>query len=129
MICAGACYEESIYTDGIRTDDKSGMGNGQTDGMGSQNELTVEERIRIEFEEYGSEIRDWAVRVAFCESSYNPKVVNYSSLCYGLYQFKQSTWNMYGYGDIYSVDNQIAAVKNMINQLGFDRASLHWECK
>ncbi len=35
----------------------------------------------------------WALRVAYCESRYNPLAVNRSSGASGLFQFMPSTWN------------------------------------
>jgi hypothetical protein len=35
----------------------------------------------------------WALRVAYCESRYNPRAINSSSGASGLFQFMPSTWN------------------------------------
>ncbi|TMC02991.1 MAG: transglycosylase [Chloroflexi bacterium] len=44
------------------------------------------------FAPLGAAAQSWALRVAKCESNYNPYAVNRSSGASGLFQFLPSTW-------------------------------------
>ena len=52
----------------------------------------VQQIIRAAFAPLGPAAQQWALRVAKCESSYNPNAVNRSSHASGLFQFIPSTW-------------------------------------
>ena len=52
----------------------------------------IQQIIRDAFAPLGPSVQDWALRVAKCESSYNPNAVNRSSGASGLFQFLPSTW-------------------------------------
>lgn len=64
---------------------------------------TVQDIIRQAFAPYGQTAVDWGLRVAKCESGYNPRAYNPAGPYYGLFQFLMSTFKNtpYGGGDIY----------------------------
>lgn len=64
---------------------------------------TVQDIIRQAFAPYGQGAVDWGLRVARCESGYNPRAYNGAGPYYGLFQFLMSTFKAtpYGGGDIY----------------------------
>src|SRR5437899_18883 len=53
---------------------------------------SIQDIIRAAFAPLGSGAVSWALRVASCESGYNPNAVNASSGAAGLFQFLRSTW-------------------------------------
>jgi hypothetical protein len=53
---------------------------------------TMQDIIRAAFQPLGDSSVDWAEKIAFCESTYNPNAVNPSSGAAGLFQFLPSTW-------------------------------------
>lgn len=52
----------------------------------------IQQIILDAFASLGSAAQQWALRVARCESNYNPYAVNRSSGASGLFQFLPSTW-------------------------------------
>lgn len=52
----------------------------------------VQQIIRDAFAPLGPAAQQWALRVAKCESSYNPNAINRYSGASGLFQFMPSTW-------------------------------------
>jgi len=52
----------------------------------------MQDLIRQAFAPLGSGAQAWALRIAMCESQYNPYAVNRSSGASGLFQFLASTW-------------------------------------
>ena len=52
----------------------------------------IQQIILDAFASLGSAAQQWALRVAMCESNYNPYAVNRSSGASGLFQFLPSTW-------------------------------------
>ena len=68
----------------------------------------------------------WALRVAHCESRYNPLAVNASSGASGLFQFMPSTWNAhFAAWNIWDPYAQARAALNFYNQ----GATNAWTCK
>ena len=68
----------------IRSGTNSGRANSPT------NPEEIKATIIREFEVLGREAVDWALRVAFCESTFNPLADNGTSC--GLYQYLPATW-------------------------------------
>jgi hypothetical protein len=64
---------------------------------------SVQEIIVKAFSPYGQTAVDWGLRVAGCESGYNPRAYNPAGPYYGLFQFLMSTFKNTPYGnqDIY----------------------------
>jgi len=58
---------------------------------------SIQEIIRSAFAPLGTDAVTWALRVAMCESRYNPNAVNVSSGTSGLFQFLRSTWALTPY--------------------------------
>ena len=117
--CAGYCYEEeSIYTEG----------NGGNDGTDRKVNFSIEERIQMDFAEYGTDAIEWITSVSFCESTHNPLAFNRSSGSMGLFQFMRGTFDRYSQKDVWTVEGQFDAMKNMLEIYGFEvlRDSHHW---
>jgi hypothetical protein len=79
---------------------------------------TIQDIIRQAFAPYGQTAVDWGLRVAKCESGYNPNAYNPAGPYYGLFQFLMSTFRAtpYGSGDIYDpVANSKAAAWKYAN--------------
>jgi soluble lytic murein transglycosylase-like protein len=53
---------------------------------------SIQQIILAAFAPLGSAAQAWALRVARCESNFNPNAVNRSSAASGLFQFLPSTW-------------------------------------
>lgn len=53
---------------------------------------SIQDIIRNAFQPLGDPSVDWAEKIAFCESTYDPNAVNASSGAEGLFQFLPSTW-------------------------------------
>jgi soluble lytic murein transglycosylase-like protein len=53
---------------------------------------SVQDIIREAFQPLGDPYVDWAEKIAFCESTYDPNAVNSASGAQGLFQFLPSTW-------------------------------------
>jgi hypothetical protein len=73
---------------------------------------TVQDIITKAFTPYGTTAVAWGLRVARCESGYNPRAYNPAGPYYGLFQFLMSTYRATPYGgqDIYDpVANASAA--------------------
>jgi len=73
---------------------------------------TVQDIIVQAFTPYGATAVAWGLRVAKCESGYNPRAYNGAGPYYGLFQFLMSTYRATPYGgqDIYDpVANASAA--------------------
>jgi len=72
---------------------------------------SVQEIIVRAFSPYGQAAVDWGLRVAKCESGYNPRAYNPAGPYYGLFQFLMSTFKNTPYGnqDIYDAYYNAAA--------------------
>ena len=60
---------------------------------------SVQDTIVKAFTPYGSAAVQWGLRVAKCESGYNPNAVNPAGPYYGLFQFLMSTFKNTPYGN------------------------------
>lgn len=61
-------------------------------GLDPGSVAAIKQIILNAFAPLGPAGQQWALRVAMCESSYNPYAVNWSSGASGLFQFLPSTW-------------------------------------
>jgi hypothetical protein len=61
-------------------------------GLAPGSVAAMKQIILNAFAPLGAAAQQWALRVAMCESSYNPYAVNRSSGASGLFQFLPSTW-------------------------------------
>ncbi len=79
---------------------------------------SIQQVIVTAFQPYGDAAVQWGLRVARCESGYNPRAYNPAGPYYGLFQFLMSTFKNtpYGNGDIYDpVANANAAAWKYAN--------------
>ncbi|WP_338204503.1 transglycosylase SLT domain-containing protein [Candidatus Nephthysia bennettiae] len=60
--------------------------------MASSGGGSIQDIILTAFAPLGAGAQQWALRIAKCESGYNPNAVNRSSGASGLFQFMPSTW-------------------------------------
>ena len=87
----------------------------------------IQDIITKAFTPYGPTAVAWGLRVARCESGYNPRAYNAAGPYYGLFQFLMSTFKAtpYGSGDIYDpVANANAAAWKYANG-----GASAWGCK
>jgi len=87
----------------------------------------MQDLIRQAFAPLGSGAQAWALRIARCESQYNPYAVNRSSGAAGLFQFLATTWA----GTPYAGQSPFDAVANaraaawLLQTYGAGQ----WECR
>jgi len=58
----------------------------------AQQPQSIQDIIRDAFRPLGDQYVDWAEKIAFCESTYDPNAVNPYSGAQGLFQFLPTTW-------------------------------------
>lgn len=86
-------------------------------------DMSVQEKIKFYATVYGVNKND-ALRIAQCESNFNPLAENINGSATGVYQFIRKTWNKYCAGDVYNADhNIICFVQQYPNHPEW------WECK
>lgn len=93
------------------------------------NPSQIQQLILTAFSSLGPEAQAWALRVAKCESGYNPNAVNRYSGASGLFQFMPSTWTHTPFGG-QSVFDPVAnaeAAAWYYNATG--RTGGPWSCK
>lgn len=61
-------------------------------GVATAQPPSIQDDIKSAFAPLGPDAQAWAMRVAGCESRYDPNAVNASSGAEGLFQFLPSTW-------------------------------------
>jgi len=86
-------------------------------------EKTVQEKIIDYADTYGVE-RETALRIANCESGYNPLAKNKTSSATGVYQFINSTWDNYCKGDRLNADDNIICFMEL-----YPKHPQWWMCK
>jgi len=86
-------------------------------------EKTVQEKIIDYADTYGVE-RETALRIANCESGYNPLAKNKTSSATGIYQFINSTWDNYCKGDRLNADDNIICFMEL-----YPKHPQWWMCK
>ena len=60
--------------------------------VAAQQPPSIQDLIRGAFQPLGGGAVDWALKIAWCESKYDPSAVNGASDAQGLFQFLPSTW-------------------------------------
>jgi soluble lytic murein transglycosylase-like protein len=89
-------------------------------------ELTKEEvqdKIKFYAKMFGVN-PDTALRIAKCESNFNPKAENINGSATGVFQFIRKTWKDYCHGDVYDADANIICFMRY-----YPTNSSWWECK
>jgi hypothetical protein len=85
--------------------------------------MSVQDKIVYYADIFGVDRED-ALRIAKCESGFNPKAENVNGSATGVYQFIRKTWQNYCDGDVYNADANIICFVRLYNEHpGF------WECK
>lgn len=86
-------------------------------------EMTVQEKIRKSAREYGVNEEE-ALYIAWCESRYDPKAINKTSLATGVFQFLSSTFGNYCEGFADNEDDNIKCFFEL-----YPKHKSWWECK
>jgi hypothetical protein len=88
---------------------------------------SIQDIITKAFTPYGATAVAWGLRVAKCESGYNPRAYNPAGPYYGLFQFLMSTFKNTPYGgqDIYDPTANASAAAWKYSQGGAGA----WGCK
>lgn len=83
---------------------------------------TIQDKIRATFYEEP----DKAVRIAFCESSFNPKAKNPKGTASGVMQITHPTWvSNKCTGDVFNADDNLKCARIIWERRGWQP----WECK
>ncbi|MCK4782079.1 transglycosylase SLT domain-containing protein [Candidatus Parcubacteria bacterium] len=86
-------------------------------------EITVIDKIIKSAQKNDVNIKT-ALRIAHCESRFDPNAKNPNSSATGIYQFMIGTWNGYCKGDRKNADDNIACFMKLYNKF-----PQWWECK
>lgn len=86
-------------------------------------EITMEEKIANYAKIYDINI-ETALRIAWCESRYDPLAKNSSSSAKGIYQFIDKTWQNYCDGSVLNSDDNIQCFMIL-----YKKNPQWWECK
>lgn len=69
---------------------------------------------------------EWAIRTAYCESGFQPRVKSKYGNFYGLFQFCKQTYAGWGGKDIYNWMEQVRVVANRVNKYGLAEVAKHF---
>ena len=85
--------------------------------------FTVEGLIKEMAPKYGVNT-DTALRIAFCESRFDPLAKNKNSTASGVYQFLNGTWERNCEGDVFNAEDNIRCCLEI-----YPKYPSYWECK
>lgn len=94
--------------------------------LGVINEITIPKRIyNMSIAQGLTEYEaNRMVKIAFCESKFDPNAKNKTSTASGLFQFLNSTWKAYGSGDVFDPVDNINSAIHLFKKKGFNS----WSC-
>lgn len=85
----------------------------------------IQAYIIVVFAPLGLKAQAWGLRVAKCESNYNPRAVNERGNWHGLFQYHPETWAEFSEADIYDWQEQVR-VSAYLYSLG---QTWRWVCR
>jgi hypothetical protein len=72
--------------------------------------------IKVYIREIFKESSDWALRLCYCESKFDPDARNPNGLYFGLFQFDHPTFDRYCEGSIWEWKDQTRCAKKLIDK-------------
>ncbi|HBY92356.1 MAG: LysM peptidoglycan-binding domain-containing protein [Ardenticatenaceae bacterium] len=85
----------------------------------------IQAYIVFVFAPLGPEAQTWALRVAACESDYNPRAVNHRGNWHGLFQYHPITWAKFSAADIYDWQEQVRVTARLYGA----GQTWRWSCR
>lgn len=85
--------------------------------------MSVQEKIEFYADMFGVD-KNTALRIAKCESGFDPEAENLSGSATGVYQFIRRTWNDYCGGDVKNADHNIICFMQH-----YPKNPHWWECR
>jgi len=86
-------------------------------------DMSAQNKIRFYATVFGID-KNTALRIADCESGFDPKAENVNGSATGVYQFKRKTWKNYCSGDVYNADHNIICFMQL-----YPKHPDWWECR